>query len=184
LASFNEDVILSIISWPLLEGTTIITLYYILGYNHSVLMQFEYHLLKGFGSDWHDDDAKIVELWFRDGQAEYIHLLFDIFCVFAFRTGELGLDLSTEQVINHCWLLWNLFAYLVQENVQELLSIVLLVSTEDRDVWINYSFEASRIWLLVLQERFSYLGHTVANWLFSLIKRIFRQEYIKNRCGD
>lgn len=100
-------------------------------------MQFEYHLFQCLGGDWDDDNAEVVEFRLRDGETENIHLLVDELGIFAGSTGEFGLHPASEEIVYYCRLLRYFLTELVQQKVQELLSIVLLETTEYGHVGVD-----------------------------------------------
>lgn len=100
-------------------------------------MQLEDDLFDGLGCYRHHDDAEVIKLRFRQGQAQYVHHLIVSFHVLARVTSQLRLCFPSEKIIDYGRLLLQLCRYCVQKYVQKLLRVVLVISAEQRHMDID-----------------------------------------------
>jgi hypothetical protein len=83
VAGLNKDIVLLVASDPLLEGVAIVPLGKAISYHSCVFMHFKDHLLEGSRCNRDNDDTIVVVLSLGNGKTQDIHLLFDIFEIFA-----------------------------------------------------------------------------------------------------
>lgn len=134
-------------------------------------MELEDHFPDRTGRHWHNYYIVVIVFRLRNRQTQYIHLFRHIFLLLARKTSQTSHCLTTKQVVNDCWLFFQLLGYFIQKHIHELLSVMLVKSTKQRHIFVNCPLERMCQRFLIGKQSFSQVAELKSHGLLLFLKR-------------